>query len=59
VSYSKCILSRDSVPAVVSNILQSPALPKDKAFEAVMYGGAPPSKQLAAEVKKKWPNAGL
>lgn len=43
----------------MNSILQSPALPKEKTFEAVMYGGAPPSKELAAEVRKRWPKAGL
>ncbi|KAK8849472.1 hypothetical protein IAR55_004805 [Kwoniella newhampshirensis] len=47
------------VPAVVSSILQSPDLPKDLTFDTVFYGGAPPSKQMAAEVKTRWPKAGL
>jgi hypothetical protein len=47
------------VPAVVSSILQSPDLPKSKAFESVFYGGAPPSKELAREVKSRWPTTGL
>jgi hypothetical protein len=47
------------VPAVVSSILQSQGLKKDRIFDTVLYGGAPPSKVLAAEVKKRWPNAGL
>jgi acyl-CoA synthetase (AMP-forming)/AMP-acid ligase II len=47
------------VPAVVSAIVQSPSLPKEASFETVFYGGAPPSKLLAAEVKARWPKAGL
>ena len=48
-----------SVPAVVSAIVQSPTLPQEASFETVFYGGAPPSKLLAAEVKARWPKAGL
>ncbi|WWD20097.1 hypothetical protein CI109_104571 [Kwoniella shandongensis] len=47
------------VPAVVNSILQSPDLPKDRTFDTVFYGGAPPSKQMAGEVRKRWPKAGL
>ncbi|KAK1923795.1 hypothetical protein DB88DRAFT_492483 [Papiliotrema laurentii] len=47
------------VPAVVASILQSPDLPKYRSFETVFYGGAPPSKELAREVKGRWPKAGL
>ncbi|KAK4688559.1 hypothetical protein P7C73_g1539, partial [Tremellales sp. Uapishka_1] len=47
------------VPAVVAAILQSPLLPKDRRFDTVFYGGAPPSKELAKEVKQRWPAAGL
>lgn len=32
---------------------------KDRSFDTVFYGGAPPSKELAAEVKERWPSAGL
>lgn len=47
------------VPAVVSAILQSPDLPKNKSFETVFYGGAPASKELAREVKTRWLKTGL
>jgi hypothetical protein len=47
------------VPAVVASILQNPSLPNDRGFETVFYGGAPPSKQLAGEVKARWPKAGM
>ncbi|ORY34955.1 putative long-chain-fatty-acid--CoA ligase [Naematelia encephala] len=47
------------VPSVVSAILQAPGLPKSKAFDTVFYGGAPPSRELAREVKARWPKAGL
>lgn len=49
----------DRVPAVVSSILQSPDLDRSIVPETVFYGGAPPSKQLAKEVKTRWPKAGL
>ena len=51
--------AHDRVPAVVSAILESPDLPRDRSFESVFYGGAPPSKELAREVKARWPKAGL
>jgi hypothetical protein len=47
------------VPSVVSAILQSPDLAEGRSFETVFYGGAPPSKELAREVKTRWPKAGL
>lgn len=48
-----------SVPAIVTALLNSPDLPKGRSFDNVFYGGAPPSKQLADEVKARWPKAGL
>ncbi|WWC73466.1 uncharacterized protein I206_107436 [Kwoniella pini CBS 10737] len=47
------------VPAVVASVIQSPALPKDTAFDTVFYGGAPPSSHMPKELKSKWPKAGL
>ncbi|ORX37971.1 hypothetical protein BD324DRAFT_650512 [Kockovaella imperatae] len=47
------------VPAIVSEILESPALDKNYSFETVFYGGAPPSRELANEVKRRWPKTGL
>ena len=43
----------------MSEILESPNLDRDRSFETVFYGGAPPSKELAAAVKARWPSAGL
>jgi hypothetical protein len=47
------------VPAVAASLLHSAELPKDRDFATVFYGGAPPSKQLAAEVKQRWPKAAM
>ncbi|WVQ96199.1 hypothetical protein IAU59_003302 [Kwoniella sp. CBS 9459] len=47
------------VPAVVNAIKQSPLLPPSQTFDTVFYGGAPPSKQMAGEVKSRWPKTGL
>jgi acyl-CoA synthetase (AMP-forming)/AMP-acid ligase II len=47
------------VPAVAASLLHSTELPKDRDFATVFYGGAPPSKQLAAEVKQRWPKAAM
>ncbi|OCF37059.1 long-chain fatty acid CoA ligase [Kwoniella heveanensis BCC8398] len=47
------------VPAVVNAIMQSPLLPASQTFDTVFYGGAPPSKQMANEVKTRWPKTGL
>ena len=47
------------VPSVVSSILDSPDLARERSFETVFYGGAPPSGHLAGEVRARWPTAGL
>ena len=47
------------VPAVAASLLHSSDLPKERDFATVFYGGAPPSKQLAAEVKQRWPKAAM
>lgn len=47
------------VPAVAASLLHSADLPKERDFATVFYGGAPPSKQLAAEVKQRWPKAAM
>ena len=47
------------VPAVAASLLHSTELPKVRDFATVFYGGAPPSKQLAAEVKQRWPKAAM
>ena len=52
-------LTRSSVPAVAASLLHSTELPKERDFATVFYGGAPPSKQLAAEVKQRWPKAAM
>ncbi|WVQ89409.1 hypothetical protein IAS59_003167 [Cryptococcus gattii] len=47
------------VPAVASQILQSPDLPDNIALDSIFYGGAPPSKHMASEVRKRWPKAAV
>lgn len=49
----------DSVPSVVTSLLESPSFKNDKSVDAVFYGGALASKELAAEIKRRWPAAGL
>lgn len=52
-------LTSERVPAVAASLLHSADLPKERDFATVFYGGAPPSKQLAAEVKQRWPKAAM
>lgn len=47
------------VPAVAASLLHSTEMPKERDFATVFYGGAPPSRQLAAEVKQRWPKAAM
>ncbi|WVR08281.1 hypothetical protein IAU60_005328 [Kwoniella sp. DSM 27419] len=47
------------VPAVVNSIMESALLPAGQTFDTVFYGGAPPSAQMARQVKARWPKAGL
>lgn len=45
------------MPSIATAILQSGLLPDDFVMEAVSYGGAAPPKRLAADVKKRFPDA--
>lgn len=47
------------VPTIVATLLQDGVAPPDWAPEAVIYGGAPPSRGLAQEMKERWPKASL
>ncbi|WVN86989.1 uncharacterized protein L203_102164 [Cryptococcus depauperatus CBS 7841] len=45
------------VPAVANQIIQSPDFPSKTTLDSVFYGGAPPSKQMAAKIQRKLPKA--
>jgi acyl-CoA synthetase (AMP-forming)/AMP-acid ligase II len=53
------VQSIGGVPAIATAILQSPLLPTDHQFTSVGYGGAPPAKRLAGDLKKRFPAAML
>lgn len=47
------------VPAIVTGVMQSPLLPKDKMFDAISFGGAPSADRTASDLKARWPNAAV
>ncbi|ODO00633.1 long-chain fatty acid CoA ligase [Cryptococcus wingfieldii CBS 7118] len=53
------ITSIGGVPAIASQIMQSPDLPRDTTIDGVFYGGAPCSKGLASQISNRFPNADL